>query len=78
MANKFKLSNVASSLGYSFSETVSDEMNLKKVIKEAQSRQNSSFIEILVRPGHRSNIGRPTTTPNQNKIALMQTLRQDI
>ena len=77
MANKFKLSNVASSIGYSFSETVSDEMNLKKVIKEAQSRQTSSFIEILVRAGHRSNIGRPTTTPNQNKIALMQTLRQD-
>ena len=78
VASKFRLSNIAKSIGYKFSETVSDKNNLKKIIREAQSGKTSSFIEILVRPGHRSNIGRPTTTPNQNKISLMETLKQDL
>ena len=51
-----------------------DEIDLKNVIKEAQAFNETSFIEVLVRPGHRKNIGRPTTTPVQNKNALMNTL----
>ena len=78
VAQKFKLSQVASALGYKFSETVSTKANLKKIIIKAQLNKNSSFIEILVRSGHRSNIGRPTTTPIQNKIALMKSLNQEI
>ena len=78
VAQKFELSKVASSLGYEFSATVSNEDNLKKIIIKAQLNKSSSFIEILVRSGHRSDIGRPTTTPVQNKISLMETLSKDI
>ena len=78
VAQKFKLSQVASALGYKFSETVSTKENLKKIIIKAQLNKTSSFIEILVRSGHRSNIGRPTTTPIQNKISLMKSLNQEI
>ena len=74
VAQKFKLSNVASALGYKFSETVSDEKSLKATIFKAQLNNASSFIEILVRSGHRSDIGRPTTTPIENKNALMKSL----
>ena len=77
VAQKFKLSNVASSLGYKFSETVSDEESLKATIVKAQLNNASSFIEILVRSGHRSDIGRPTTTPIENKNALMKSLNLD-
>ena len=77
VAQKFELSKVASSLGYDFAETVSDEENLKKIILKAQLNKSSSFIEILVRSGHRSDIGRPTTTPIQNKISLMETLNKN-
>ena len=78
VAQKFELSKVASSLGYEFSATVSNEENLKKIIMKAQLNKSSSFIEILVRSGHRPDIGRPTTTPIQNKIALMKSLEQNI
>ena len=78
VAQKFELSKVASSLGYELSATVSNEENLKKIIRKAQLNKSSSFIEILVRSGHRSDIGRPTTTPVQNKISLMETLSKDI
>ncbi len=78
VAQKFELSKVASSLGYEFSATVSNEENLKKIIIKAQLNKSSSFVEVLVRSGHRSDIGRPTTTPVQNKISLMETLSKDI
>ncbi len=78
VAQKFKLSNVASSIGYKFSETVSDKESLKATILKAQLNNTSSFIEILVRSGHRSDIGRPTTTPIENKNALMKSLNYDI
>ena len=32
VASKFRLSNIAKSIGYKFSETVSDKKNLKKII----------------------------------------------
>ena len=75
VAQKILLSKVAFSLGYRFSKTVDDSLELKNIIKEAQAFYSTSFIEVLVRPGHRANIGRPTTTPLQNKNALMNTLR---
>ena len=78
VAQKISLSQVATSLGYGYSQTVKDKKTFINAINKAKSFKFSSFIEVLVRPGHRANIGRPTTTPNQNKIALMKTLIQDI
>ncbi len=75
VAQKIELSKVAQSLGYKFSKTVKDEFNFKKIIKQAKSFKSTSFIEVLVRPGHRPNIGRPTTSPEQNKIVLMDNLK---
>ncbi len=78
VAQKISLSKVASSLGYGFSQTVKDEKTFIDAINKAKRFPSTSFIEVLVRPGHRADIGRPTTTPIQNKIALMETLDQDI
>ena len=75
VAQKIELSNVALSLGYKFSKTVSDEIQFINVLQEAKEFYSTSFIEVLVRPGHRLNIGRPTTTPIQNKNDLMNTLK---
>jgi len=78
VAQKISLSKVASSLGYGFSQTVKDEKTFIDAINKAKRFPSTSFIEVLVRPGHRADIGRPTTTPIQNKIALMKTLDQDL
>ncbi len=78
VAQKISLSQVASSLGYGYSQTVNDEGTFIDAINKAKSSKLTSFIEVLVRPGHRANIGRPTTSPNQNKLELMKTLNQDI
>ena len=75
VAQKIELSKVAFSLGYKFSKTVNCELKFIDIIQKAKEFDSTSFIEVLVRPGHRLNIGRPTTTPIQNKNDLMNTLK---
>jgi len=77
VAQKISLSQVASSLGYKFTKTVKDRRTFVDAINKAKYFQSSAFIEVLVRPGHRADIGRPTTTPNENKIVLMETLNRN-
>ena len=36
-----------------------------------------TFLEIMVRKGSRSDLGRPTTTPIENKNAFMRFLEDD-
>ena len=74
VAQNIKLSSVAHALGYKFSKTVDEEPEFINILKKAQAFNSTSFIEVLVRPGHRLNIGRPTTTPVENKNSLMSTL----
>ena len=75
VAKEIVLSKVASSLGYKFSKTAEDEFKFIDILREAKLFDSTSFIEVLVRPGHRANIGRPTSSPLQNKNALINTLR---
>ena len=75
VAQKITLSKVALALGYKFSKTVQNEDDFKNILEEAKSLNSTYFIEVLVRPGHRTNIGRPTTTPIENKNSLMDTLK---
>tara|TARA_B100001093_G_scaffold359037_1_gene343614 strand:- start:1985 stop:3130 length:1146 start_codon:yes stop_codon:yes gene_type:complete len=78
VAQMISLGCVASSVGYRFSETVKDKDDFINIIKKAKSHNSTSFIEVLVRPGHRKDIGRPTSTPHQNKIDLMRILNKKI
>lgn len=75
VAQNIDLSRVARSLGYKFSETVNNEAKFINILKKAKAFNSTSFIEVLVRPGHRLNLGRPTTTPIENKNSLMSTLK---
>ena len=53
VAQKISLSQVALSLGYKFAKTVEDEIEFVDAIDKAKNSQSTSFIEVLVRPGHR-------------------------
>ena len=78
VAQEISLSKVALSLGYKFAVTVDNKRDFVEVIRKAKEFYSTSFIEVLVRPGHRADIGRPTTTPIQNKEGLMETLDHKI
>ncbi|MBR1851492.1 MAG: phosphonopyruvate decarboxylase [Bacteroidales bacterium] len=66
---------VARAVGYSHAmsvETVDDLANSLKVI---ENQKGVILLEVKVRKGNRKDLGRPTTTPVQNKEALMNFLR---
>ena len=49
---------------------------LEAAISAAKTAKKLSFIEVLVTKGARKDLGRPKTTPKENKEALMDFLRK--
>ena len=72
---KIDLPAVAKAVGYSQTYSVSTKVDLEKLLTSSFLHQTSFdgpvLIEIRVKKGNRKNLGRPTTTPIQNKEALM-------
>ena len=67
---------VAVSLGYHIIKAAETEEELTRALTELRSADALTFLEIRTAIGSRKDLGRPTTTPAENKAALMQTLRR--
>jgi len=65
---------IANACGYVSAVEVHSREGIIKALAYASEHAGPHFIDIHVRPGNRSGIGRPTTTPEQNKNAIMQYL----
>ena len=70
-------SAIAKIFGYDFYRRVTDEAALKHCIEGVKTHQGSALIEVMVALGARADLGRPTTTPKENKQALMDYLSGD-
>lgn len=68
---------IATACGYATAQRVTTVDDLKNAIFAARTTEGVSFIEVKVRPGNRADIGRPTSTPAQNKTAMMQFLSME-
>lgn len=68
------LGGVAKSLGYKNVFCAETSEYLAELLKKVQSLEGPSLIEVKVKKGNRKDLGRPTTTPQQNKLALMSFL----
>lgn len=68
---------LAGAAGYPSVFTASDEEELSAVLRKARSVHTLCLIEIRCANGARPDLGRPTTTPQQNRDALMQFLNAD-
>lgn len=66
------LCDIARAAGYQKITKADSEDELQKAL--SLSGGSLSFIEVTVRKGARSDLGRPTTTPRENKAALMKYL----
>ena len=76
---KIDLPAVAKAVGYPHVFSVSTMGELEALLSSSVSRLPSSgpvFIEVKVKKGNRKDLGRPTTTPVQNKEALMDFLKK--
>jgi phosphonopyruvate decarboxylase len=66
--------DIASACGYKSVTKIKSIKSIASAIDLTVNNPGPHFIEVQVRPGNRSDIGRPTTSPQQNKNALMQYL----
>ena len=73
---KIDLPAVAQAVGYKNSYSVDNKDELFRVLNEAKCQEGPVLIEVKVKKGNRKDLGRPTTTPIQNKEALMNFLAQ--
>ena len=77
---KIDLPAVAKAVGYPQTYSVSTKDELEKLLTSSFLPQTSFagpvLIEIRVKKGNRKDLGRPTTTPIQNKEALMDFLKK--
>ena len=76
-----EFTELAEMFGYTNPNSVDDEEQLADVLAHLpqQVAQNDGpyFLEVRVKKGNRSDLGRPTTTPLENKRAFMEFLSND-
>lgn len=68
---------VAKACGYQVILSVSDSKSLNEALSRIKEKQGPVFLEVKVKKGARKDLGRPTTTPVQNKEALMNFLNRE-
>ena len=73
---KIDLPAVAKAVGYKATYSVDSKAELENVLAKVNGFESPALLEIKVKKGNRKDLGRPTTTPIQNKEALMTFLKK--
>ena len=73
---KIDLCGVAKAVGYKATYSVDPMDQLEAVLPEVKSVEGPVLLQVCVKKGNRKDLGRPTTTPVQNKEALMEFLQK--
>ena len=72
---KIDLCAVANAVGYKAAYSVETMAELETKLSELKYEEGPVLLQICVKKGNRKDLGRPTTTPVQNKKALMEFLK---
>jgi phosphonopyruvate decarboxylase len=73
---KIDLPAVARALGYRAAFSADSRETLAAALEEVAHTKGPLLLEVKVKKGNRPDLGRPTTTPIENKKALMEFLRK--
>ncbi len=76
-ARDINLIQIAKACGYENVVCAKNYQQLDKALKQAKASQELTFIEVKSSIGSRKDLGRPTTTAQENKKAFMKTLRKE-
>lgn len=74
VANEIDLTAVARACGYTFAKSCDDLSEFKELLKESLEEPGVNLLEVKVGKGNRADLGRPTTTPKENKNSFMSNL----
>lgn len=73
---KIDLPAVAKAVGYKNAFSVDNKEDLLECLKALRLVEGPVLLQVCVKKGNRKDLGRPTTTPIQNKEALMDFLKK--
>ena len=73
---KIDLPAVAKAVGYKNAFSVETKEYLTELLEKVKDQDGPVLLEVKVKKGNRKDLGRPTTTPIQNKEALMNFLKK--
>ncbi len=73
---KIDLCGVANAVGYKATYSVDTIEQLDATLAEIKNAEGPVLLQVCVKKGNRKDLGRPTTTPVQNKEALMNFLQK--
>lgn len=68
--------SIAKAFNYKYVYQVKSLIELNTSLAEFKEVEGPALLEVLVKKGARNDLGRPTTTPQENKVALMKNLMQ--
>ena len=71
---KISFTGIANSCGYTEAKTVTDATGIRDEISRLKQINAPVLLEVRVKCGSRKELGRPKTTPADNKLKLMQTV----
>jgi phosphonopyruvate decarboxylase len=71
---KINFNNLANSLGYSIIENNTD--NIASLIQNLIDERGPVFLELKSSLGSRKDLGRPTSSPQENKMLFMQNFKR--
>ena len=77
VAGEIDLVSIAKSCGYAYAKTVETFDDLDRELKIVKNRNELCFLEVKSAIGARDDLGRPTTTAEDNKIEFMARLQRD-
>lgn len=67
---------IAKAMGYRHVYSCNSKKNLQEWLVDVKKQDGPIFLQVCVKKGNRKDLGRPTTTPIQNKEALMEFLKK--
>lgn len=76
VAREITLKDIVSGAGYGSYFRCVTGSEISEAIGKSITSMSSAFIEIVCRPGHRLNLGRPATSPSENFSAVASHLRE--
>jgi len=74
LSREIELNLVAKACGYSETFKTETASGFRQILEHTHATSGPRFIEVWVRTGHRSDLGRPTTTPIDNKKQFVRNL----
>ncbi len=73
---KIDLPAIAKAVGYKAIYSCNNKEDLQELLENMKDQEGPILLQVCVKKGNRKDLGRPTTTPIQNKEALMDFLRK--